>query len=435
MTSPRHVRRTGARAWLAALGGGALLLAGCGAGGEGAGSDTIVIGGVGPLSQPGAVQAGQEMKWAMERAVADLNADGGVLDRQVELTFEDTQNTPDVAAAVAKKLVEEDEVVGVVGEYHSGAALAQIPTYNENGTPAVFVETWNDTITAGDPDDPSLPPEPESIFRIAPTTSYATQSVIDWLVEGVEPAKVVQVYEATEFGLGQADSLKAGLDGTGIELAQIEIELNQPDYTSVLSRVNQQHADADVVVIDVTGESSYVAVQNAFTTGLLGEGRICFTNQAAQDDEAFWRAVPDGAGCSFRYVGPAPAQFNDQAAALAERFSEEVGGAPKAWVFESYDGIMLLADAIERAGSTEPEEIVAALEETSYQGTQGTYEFPYVSGNPVPEDQPAWLWHQWPEPLIQILEYTEKDQPIEDTAVLWPPDKQTDGAAYVEPTG
>ena len=41
----------------------------------------ILIGGVAPLSQPGDVAGGQEMKWAMEQAIADVNAKGGVLGR------------------------------------------------------------------------------------------------------------------------------------------------------------------------------------------------------------------------------------------------------------------------------------------------------------------------------------------------------------------
>src|SRR3954465_265424 len=74
----------------------------------------ILLGGVGPLSQPGDVAGGQEMKWAMEQAVADLNAKGGIMGRKLGLNFYDTQNKPDVCAAIAKKMVQDDKVVAVV---------------------------------------------------------------------------------------------------------------------------------------------------------------------------------------------------------------------------------------------------------------------------------------------------------------------------------
>lgn len=395
-------------------------------------AEPIKIGGLGPLSEPGTVNAGIDMQWALQLAVDDVNADGGVLGRPLELIFEDTQNLPDVAAAVAKKLVEEDQVVAVVGEYHSGAALAAIPTYNAAGIPVIFSETWNDKITAGDPDDPAnLPPQPPTIFRIAPTSTYAGSFAASWIVEGLGADKVVEVYEATDFGIGQNESLQGLLEGTGVVLEAVQVELNQPDYSSVLTRLAQEHGDADVVVFDVTGESSYVAEQNAIDVGLIDNDTICLANQVAQNSDAFWSAVPDGVGCVFRFVGPAPSVYNDITSSVAERYRARFGQAPAAWVFESYDSILLVADAIERAGSTDPAAIVAALETTSLVGSQGRYEFPYGSGNPdVPADKP-WLWHQWPEPAISLLEYTERGQTVGDAAIVWPPSAQTQGTAYI----
>src|SRR5262245_31443625 len=87
-----------------------------------AADDEIVIGGVGPLSQPGDVAGGQEMKWAMEQAVADINDKGGVMGRRLRLNSYDTQNKPDVCAAIAKKMVQDDKVVAVFGEFHSAGA-------------------------------------------------------------------------------------------------------------------------------------------------------------------------------------------------------------------------------------------------------------------------------------------------------------------------
>lgn len=404
-----------------------------GEGGDGGGGgEEVVIGGVGPLSQPGSVLAGQDMQWAMKTAVEDLNADGGVLDRDVRLVFEDTEGRPEAGGAIAQKLVEEDKVVGVVGEYHSSPALAQIPVYTQHGTPFIVVDAYADAITGGDPEDPNLPAQPKSVFRIAPSNSYDVKLHTDWLVQGVKAKKVVQVYEATDYGLGQAEIMKANLGEAGVELAQVQIELNQPDYTPVFSRVAQEHPDAQAVVFSVTGETNFVAVSNAFSAGLLGKGKICVANQSAQDDAAWWRAVPDGVGCVFRVAGPA--EYGEEGQRLAERYTEEFGNAPKAWVFESYDAVMLLADAIGRAGSTTSEEVVKALEETSYEGVLGTYEFPYGSANPVPEGEPSWLWHQWPEPAIQLAQYTEKDQKLGDAILVWPPDRQTrPGTAYVQP--
>lgn len=395
----------------------------------------ILIGGIGPLSEPGAVAGGVDMQWAMELAVADVNEAGGVLGREIELVFEDTQNTPEVAVSVAKKLIEEDQVDAVIGEYHSGAALAAIPEYSAAGMPTIFSETWNDNITGGDPDDPeNLPPQPPTVFRIAPTSSYFSSFAVDWLVNGLNVDKIVLIYEATDFGIGSEEALAAQLEGTGATLESVQVELNQPDYTSVLSRVAEEHGDTDVVFLGgVTGDSSYTVTQNAFDVGLVDDDSICFTNFTASQTEAFWAAVPDGSGCAFVYIGPAPAVYNDTTQLVAEAYTAEFGGPPGPWVFESYDSVWLIADAIERAGSTDKAAVVAALEETSYTGSQGTYSFPYGSADTdTPEDKP-WLWHQWPEPAISMVQYTETGQKLGDAAIVWPESAQTDGSAYITP--
>lgn len=401
---------------------------------ERATGDTIIIGGVGPLSLPGAVESGQDMKWAMQLAVDDVNADGGVLGKDLKLDFQDTQNMPDVASAVAKKLVD-DGVTAVVGEYHSGSALAMIPTLTQESVPTLFVETWNDTITGGDPADPSLPAEPKMIFRLAPTSTYVNELVGSYITDGIKADTVVELYEASDFGEGQAEALKGQLDGTGVDLTQLKVELNQPDYTSILTRVKQEHPDVDIVIFDTTGDTSYVITENAFTVGLIDNDTVCYTDQNAQASEAFWRAVPDGVGCVYMYLGPVPGTYNDTAQSVADRYQKEFGSEPKVWVFEAYDGVRTMAKAIEDAGSTDPDAIVSALEQVSYDGTLGTIEFPYGSQQPVPDGEPSWLWHQWPAPPVQLMEYTEKGQKLRDASIVWPADRQTDGSAWIEPQG
>ncbi|HZD81122.1 MAG TPA: ABC transporter substrate-binding protein, partial [Actinomycetota bacterium] len=279
--------------------------------------------------------------------------------------------------------------------------------------------------------------EPASVFRIAPTTTLVSNLLADWLQNGVGASKFIHVYEASDYGLYQADSYKALLEGTPIELVQVQVELNQPDYSAVLSRLAQEHGDADVVLLDVTGESGYTTVQNSFDVGLLGpdSGAICFASQEAQNDKAWWRVVPDGVGCVFTFVGPPPSAYNEHTSSVADRYREEFDGEPNVWTFEAYDSVRLVADAIERAGSTEPEAVVQALETTTFEGAQGAYSFPYGSQNPLPADQPTWMWHQWPDPTVQYLEYTAPGQPLEEAAIVWPASKQTDGVAYVDVSG
>ena len=391
----------------------------------------IIIGGVGPLSQPGDVAIGTEMKWAMEQAIADINAKGGVLGRQLRLAFNDTQNQPDVCASVAQKLVDEN-VAAVVGEAHSGCGLAQIPAYSAAGMPVVFSETYNDKITGGDPEDPNLPANPPTIFRIAPTSTYYSSFIGDWLINGLKATKLVHIVDNSDYGNGEKAAMQAALEGSGIELVQVAVDAAQPDYSAIVSRLKTENPDADAVFFDTAGiADGWALQQNAIDAGLVDEA-ACIGGPAATDFEGYWRAVPGGVGCAFQQVGLTSSQFNDLAKSLNDRANLALGHGARNYAFESYDSVLLVADAIERAGSTDHQAIVTALETTSMVGAQGAYEFPFNSTNAVPSDTPAWMWHQWPEPPIQLLEYTEKDQTLADASTIWPASRQTvPGQAWV----
>ena len=100
---------------------------------------------------------------------------------------------------------------------------------------------------------------------------------------------------------------------------------------------------------------------------------------------------------------------------------------------EAYDSVWVLADAIKRAGSTDPKAIIAALENTDIEFAQGRYWFEYGSKKPLPADGkvPKYMWHQWPEPPLLVLEYFEAKQPGDQAAVLWPKKYRTHGVSYI----
>lgn len=152
---------------------------------------------------------------------------------------------------------------------------------------------------------------------------------------------------------------------------------------------------------------------------------ICIANQVAINSEEFWTNVPDGNYCSFRKVGLVPSLANDVTLAFEEKYRERFDRFPESYALEAYDSLMLMANAIETAGSLDPDEIIAALEATDITLAQGRYHFPYGTQNPVPADQPDWMWHQWPDVAVLFLQYFEEGQSADDAAVVWPPQYQT----------
>ena len=84
----------------------------------------IKIGGLAPLSAPGSVTGGEAMRDAMNIAVDEINAGGGVLGCEVKLIVADTEGLPEKGTAVMEKLISQDRVVAVGGGYHSSVGVA-----------------------------------------------------------------------------------------------------------------------------------------------------------------------------------------------------------------------------------------------------------------------------------------------------------------------
>jgi ABC-type branched-subunit amino acid transport system substrate-binding protein len=90
---------------------------------------------------------GQYIVQAIQFAVDEVNAAGGINGRQVELVNEDDQSNPTAAAAVANKFAEDDEILAVISSYNSSCALAQIPVYKAVGLSAISPVATSPAIT------------------------------------------------------------------------------------------------------------------------------------------------------------------------------------------------------------------------------------------------------------------------------------------------
>src|SRR5215469_12323731 len=95
----------------------------------------IVIGEVGPLSPPGGYEDGKLMLDAAQMAIDEINKAGGVLGRQIKLVEADTRGKPEEGTAAAERLITQEKVSAIFGEFHSGVFLAEMEVAHKNGIP------------------------------------------------------------------------------------------------------------------------------------------------------------------------------------------------------------------------------------------------------------------------------------------------------------
>ena len=408
--------------------------------------EVIRFGGIAPMSAPGAVAGGVAMDWAFQQAAADINAECGIeidgTNYMLEVVLGDSEGSPERGQAVAERLILEDGVVGMVGVYHSAVGLATMGVMQENAIPTVYSEPWNDNVTAAgimetEAGGPRYTGEGsiDYIFRVAPPSTFVSQTTSGWFISlGLED--VVYICENTDYGQPACAGEIAPLEAAGMTVEKLDVELGTEDFIPILSRIQARPEAPDAVRILVTGETSFNLTQQMAEIGVAPtEDTICVTNQIAFQSEQFWNTVPDGNYCAFNRVGIIPSLFNEMGTDLNEAYQAEFGDLVASFAMEAYDSVWILADAMERAGSyTDGAAIATALTATDIELSQGRYYFEYGMHNPeIPDGTPMYMWQQWPDPIVTVMQYFEPGQSSLDAAVIYPETYQTHGSSYIVP--
>ncbi len=376
---------------------------------ESVGSGTVKIGAVVPLSAPGSVTGGEAMKAAFEIALEEINAEGGVMGQQVELVVVDTEGLPERGAAQMERLVNQEGVAGVVGEYHSAVALAEMEIAKANNLPVIFAETWSDKITEA---------QYPQIFRIAPLSSLTAEIFINFM-ESIGVNKAVLMTENTSYGIEQADIIAELATERGIETVTFSADIGTQDFSGIIERIKAENPD--LIFVSVTGEASFNFEQQAAEAGIGPQDLPMLCNQTAGDSESFWANVPDGNLCIYTRIGLPRALYTDATNAFIEKYQAKTGKAEaESYTMEAYDSLKLMAQAINEAGSTDGDAVIQAIENISYDGALGNITFPYGTQNPVPEGTPAKWWHQFPDPAVTLVQYQETGQDSVDVPVVFP---------------
>lgn len=366
--------------------------------------DPIAIGWVGPLSPPGNYSGGQEMQWAVQLEVDQINKAGGVLGRQIAVTYEDTKGQPAEGSAAAVRLITKDNVSAIIGEFHSSVALAEIEEAHKYGVPWVGTDVWADAITAKQ--------YPE-VFRLAPANSLVYVKAADWTVEqGYKNIAIVA--ENTDFGQGGGQVIAGELKAKGVPYTMATVDLNQQDFTPALLRLMSQSPRPDAIQMVIAGQAQYQLVKQACQLGLAPTAETALIGSSGLLQKEVWEVVgPCAKNLLIVNVAQPKSQWNDKAKEFVKAFTERYNRAPTGVALEAYDTLGVVIEAIEKAGSADRAAIVKALEEIRYKGVNATYSFPT-------DKTPDWAYHQFKDVPFTIIQYTEENQSPEDAAIVYP---------------
>ena len=328
-----------------------------------ASADTIKIGVFGPLSGDAAATGASE-KQAVDLAVNEKNAKGGIRGKQIELIYADDAGKPEEAVNVAKRLTERDNVVLMIGSISSPASLAASQVAAASQTPQIVVSGTAQKITMQGN---------KWVFRSpVPDTKLAGDLATFIHEKFPKITKVAFLYVNDDFGRGGFDKFKAGAEKYGIEIVDEErYTRGDLDFTAQLGRIKASPAQA-LVEWSRYAEGALVAkqfVQMNMTMPRFGCDGVAIPKYVDLGGDAV-----NGVFYMTHYSSATTANIAAAQTFIA-KFQKAYGKVPDAYNAEAYDAITAALLAIENAGSEDRAAVRDALSKVSFESVRGPFKF------------------------------------------------------------
>ncbi|MHA3022023.1 ABC transporter substrate-binding protein [Mycobacterium sp. BMJ-28] len=324
----------------------------------------IVFGQVTSLT--GSNYMGLENRDGAELAVHQLNAAGGVLGRRVELLIEDDRSLPQGAIDAYRTLADQG-VVAVIGTSYSNASLAVLPYTDQHRL--VYVSTG----AAHTQVDPVRP----YVFMTPPTGRLVALQVLRYLRDSVI-SRIAVVFDADSLFNRVAWAEQESMLGQfGIEAVAIEaIRVDTENFAPTLAAIEESNAQA--VMAWVTGPPATGLALAASAAGLT----IPMVAGLGAASPAFVESVgpaADGIIVATSLVGVSSdlprSQTRTVIDAVTEPFVRRHGAPPSQFAVDGYTAAVLIAAAVETAGTDAPHAIQQAMDSLSCLTPEGEYNF------------------------------------------------------------
>jgi len=270
------------------------------------------------------------------KAVVDeVNASGGINGRKLELIVEDDQTSPEAAVRAARKLIDIDKVVAIMGTWSSAVTTAVAPLCWESKT---FLTT-----TSG-ADSITLLPHQGYLIRTQPNTMLQGRYIGEYAIEkGAK--RVFFVSPQTPFVKSQFDSITAAVKKAGGETASLVYDDKKPSYRTEVDETLRFKPDA--IIFGGYTPDTTIMLKDVYRAGYTGL-KIAFGYSVNQK---LIESVPAETVESIVTISPSPAEGSDAYARVAK-----LAGVtnPDPYTAQIYDQINLVILALAAAGSTEP---------------------------------------------------------------------------------
>ncbi|MBL6459438.1 ABC transporter substrate-binding protein [Belnapia sp. T6] len=322
---------------------------------QGATGEPIKVGAIISLTGPGA-GLGQPQRQGMLLAEKTINAAGGVGGRPIKLFIEDDGSKPDIAKSKAERLIFDEKVSAIIGPSLTASTGAVAALTNAEGMPELCFT--------------GLGPRTEltykSLFHLLPPQDLNARAMLEYTTKELK-AKKIGILHDTGYGQVVTNQLNTLREKYGVEFSAIEkFEVGASDVSAQAAKVRA--ANPDVVFVIAT---SAVPFRNARQVK-IEQPIVSAIGSSTYDYVRGFGEYADNIVFPEFLVGEQP---KDSQKAFVDAFRKEYGSLPKNFEAAAWDGVHIVAKAVEKAGPRASGKELAAAMRAPYSGVMASYDF------------------------------------------------------------
>ena len=326
----------------------------------GSDSDTIRIGGLAPLTGD-AASYGVAVNNAIQMAVEDINANGGIDGKQIEYIYYDEKGDTTEATNAYNKLVQDDKVVAIIGDVTTKPTLAVAQTSQQDNIPIITATATAAEVTLTGP----------NIFRACFTDPFQGELMASYASEKLGATKVAVLSDmADDYSSGIAEAFVAKAEELGMQVvADEKYQDGDVDFKSQLTNIKGQNPD--VLFLPVYYEDLRLISAQAKEVGVTAQ--LCGADgwDSVLTDNFDSSVLNGGVFCSQYSTESTDERVQNFISTYKEKYEMD----PNMFAVLAYDATNMMAQAISDAGSTDSQAIIDAMAALEYDGLTGHMTF------------------------------------------------------------
>jgi branched-chain amino acid transport system substrate-binding protein len=326
---------------------------------------------IGVIAEAASV-AGASIPDAAKLAADEINAAGGVNGRMIEIVAYDNKSSAADSVRAFQRAVQQDHVSAVIASYTSEVVLALEPWAGRLKTPMITPGAASDLITHRIHDDyDHLKYVFHGYLASTQIADAVCDAAADLLVGPLKMKTAVVMSEDAAWTIPlDAEYLKC-LPKIGFKvLDHIRVSPDTTDFTPVFNKIEDLKPDVMITGI------SHIGVQPTVQWAEQHVPIPMFGVSSQATTSTFWKDTNGAAnGVAFNMVSAPDVAVSPKTIPFAATFLKKYGVTPSYAGYTAYDDVYILAEAFKKAGGTDADKVVDAMEQTDYVGTIGRVQY------------------------------------------------------------